>query len=87
NHILKEGICINAHHYTINKDKKEPLHCAKCQKFGHMAHNCSSPHNICGTCSGHHWTTQCNSFYTECCVNCKSKTHTSWSHKCPEFIH
>ncbi|KAG1838976.1 hypothetical protein F4604DRAFT_1941068 [Suillus subluteus] len=87
NHILKEGICIDAHRYAVNKDKKEPLHCAKCQKFSHMARNCSSPHDICGTCSRRHWTTQCKSFHTECCVNCKSQTHTSWSRKCPEFIH
>lgn len=86
NHILKEGICIDAHRYAVNKDKKEPLRCAKCQKFGHMARNCSSPHDICGTCGGRHWTTQCNSFRTECCANCKSQTHTSWSRKCPEFI-
>ncbi|KAG2345697.1 hypothetical protein BDR05DRAFT_879918, partial [Suillus weaverae] len=73
--------------YTINKDKKEPLCCIKCQKFGHMAHNCLSSHNICGTCSGQHWTTQCNSFQTNCSMNCKSQSYTSWSHRCPEFVH
>lgn len=86
NNILKEGICIDAHRYAVNKDHKEPLRCAKCQKFGHMARNCSSPHDICGTCSGRHRTAQCNAFRTECCVSCKSQSHTSWSRKCPEFI-
>ncbi|KAG2045458.1 hypothetical protein BDR06DRAFT_1059842 [Suillus hirtellus] len=62
NNILKEGICIDAHRYAVNKDHKEPLCCAKCQKFGHMARNCSSPHDVCGTCSGRHWTKQCNAF-------------------------
>lgn len=86
NDLLKEGVCINAHRYTVHKDKKEPLRCAKCQKFGHMACNCSAPHDVCGTCGGRHWTSRCNAFRTECCANCRSQTHSSWSRKCPEFV-
>ncbi|KAG2046669.1 hypothetical protein BDR06DRAFT_977303 [Suillus hirtellus] len=56
NNLLKEGICINSHQYTVYKDKKEPLHCAKCQKFRHMARNCSALYDVYGTCGGQHWT-------------------------------
>ncbi|KAG2046650.1 hypothetical protein BDR06DRAFT_866067, partial [Suillus hirtellus] len=69
------------------KDKKEPIHYAKCQHFGHIAQNCTDPPNTCSTCTEPHITSQCNTYCTTRCVNCCSNDHTSWGRKCPEFLH
>ncbi|KAG1807041.1 uncharacterized protein BJ212DRAFT_1282645 [Suillus subaureus] len=85
NSILQEGICITNEHITVHKDKKEPIHYAKCQKFGHIAHNCKTLVDTYATCGGSHHTTTCNAYQTECCINCKTQNHASWSCSCPIF--
>ncbi|KAG2047227.1 hypothetical protein BDR06DRAFT_897842, partial [Suillus hirtellus] len=86
NNILQDGICINNEHVNVQKDKKEPIRYAKCQHFGHIACNCTSSVDTCGTCAGAHITSQCNAYRTTKCANCRADDHTSWSHKCPEFL-
>lgn len=85
NDILRDGLCIANERVNVRKDKKEPLRCAKCQKFNHIAKNCTSAVDICGTCGNDHRTSSCNSYRTTRCVNCRSQQHTSWSRSCPEF--
>ncbi|KAG2032057.1 hypothetical protein BDR03DRAFT_874703, partial [Suillus americanus] len=85
NSILREGICIANEHITVHKDKKEPIRCAKCQKFGHIAHNCKATVDTCTTCGGSHCTSTCNTYRTEHCINCKTQNHTSWSQSCLAF--
>lgn len=86
NDILRDGLCINNERIEVRKDKREPLRCAKCQRYGHIARNCSASSDICGTCSAKHRTSQCSAFRTTRCINCNSNDHTSWSRKCREFI-
>lgn len=85
NDILKEGLCIQSNRITVQKDKKEPIRCVKCQRFGHIARNCRNPADTCGTCGNSHRTAECNAYRTERCINCKNTHHTSWSRACPEF--
>lgn len=85
NSLLRDGLCIDNERITIRKDKKEPIRCAKCQRYGHIARSCSDTIDTCGTCGGQHRTMQCNAFKTTRCVNCRNNDHTSWSRKCPEF--
>lgn len=54
NNIIKKGLCIQNERFTIRKDKKEPMRCAKCQSFGHIARNCKAPTDTCGTCGDQH---------------------------------
>ncbi|KAG1774945.1 hypothetical protein EV702DRAFT_925956, partial [Suillus placidus] len=86
NNIIHEGLCMENECVSVRKDKREPLHCAKCQKFNHIPKNCLSLQDICGTCGSQHCTSACNSYHTMCCINCRSQQHTSWSRSCPEFI-
>ncbi|OJA14337.1 hypothetical protein AZE42_13669, partial [Rhizopogon vesiculosus] len=86
NDILKEGICIDKQRIAVRKDKREPIHCARCQRFGHIARNCSAARDACGTCGNQHRTADCTASYrSEYCLNCKSQHHMSWSRECPEF--
>jgi hypothetical protein len=86
NDILRDGLCIANERISVRKDKKEPIRCAKCQGYGHIARGCSATTDTCGTCGEQHRTTQCSAYRTTRCVNCRSLTHTSWSRRCPEFI-
>jgi hypothetical protein len=86
NNILQDGICIDNECISICKDKKEPLRCAKCQRFNHIVKNCSAMQHVCGTCGDNHRTSACHSYRTTHCVNCRSQQHTSWNCNCPEFI-
>jgi len=79
NNILRDGICIANDRISIHKDKKEPLRCAKCQKYNHIAKNCKTSLDICGTCGNNHRTSMCSAYRTTRCVNCRSQQHTSWS--------
>jgi hypothetical protein len=85
NNILRDGICIANDRISIHKDKKEPLRCVKCQKYNHIAKNCKTSLDICGTCGNNHRTSMCSAYHTTRCVNCRSQQHTSWSRACPEF--
>ncbi|KAG2075525.1 hypothetical protein BDR04DRAFT_1005034 [Suillus decipiens] len=77
NNILKDGICIANEQINVCKDKKEPICCAKCQKFNHITKNYTILLNICGTCGDNHRTSTCNSYRTTHCINCHSNQHTS----------
>ncbi|OJA15712.1 hypothetical protein AZE42_12979, partial [Rhizopogon vesiculosus] len=85
NNIIKDGICIDTQKVYARKNKKEPIRCAKCQKFGHMARNCSSLEDTCGACGGKHRTSLCPSPQSTHCANCKTNQHASWSRSCPAF--
>ncbi|KIK34516.1 hypothetical protein CY34DRAFT_97858 [Suillus luteus UH-Slu-Lm8-n1] len=67
NDILRDGICIDSERFAVRKDRKEPTRCAKCQRYGHIARNCTASLDTCGTCSGDHRTTQnCPEFIRRC---------------------
>ncbi|KIK40535.1 hypothetical protein CY34DRAFT_87162 [Suillus luteus UH-Slu-Lm8-n1] len=85
NDILHNGLCMANEHISVHKDKKELMRCAKCQKYNHIAKNCSSAVDICGMCGENHHTSSWNSYCTTRCINCRSQQHTSWSRSCLEF--
>lgn len=58
NTLLRDGLCIKTEHITIQKDKKEPICCAKCQRYGHVARSCSDATDTSDTCGAQHRTTQ-----------------------------
>ncbi|OAX31070.1 hypothetical protein K503DRAFT_704281, partial [Rhizopogon vinicolor AM-OR11-026] len=70
---------------AVRKDKKEPIRCARCQQFAHIARNCSAAVEACGTCGNQHRTADCKAYRSDHCINCKTPHHTSWSRECPIF--
>ena len=83
---IKHGIYIN--HQRFFPEKYTPqfqlIQCYKCQQFGHHATKCRSLYEICGKCSEHHLTSQCNSERHKC-TGCKGE-HPAWYHDCPNRI-
>ena len=86
NHIIKQGLTINRENLRAYKDKKEPLRCLKCQKWGHVARTCKADKDTCGSCAENHRSSACPSEKPPFCVNCNSADHSSSSRKCPEFL-
>ena len=71
-HCIKHGVYVN--HERLPTRKYTPqfqvVQCYKCQKFGHHATVCRSPHSVCAKCSEHHPTSQCHSETYKCaCCN------------------
>ncbi|KAH7903475.1 hypothetical protein BJ138DRAFT_976038, partial [Hygrophoropsis aurantiaca] len=85
NSLLRDGLLVNSLKLHPRKDKKEPIRCAKCHLWGHMARDCSAPGDTCGTCGMEHKTTDCPETNKKHCVSCNSSSHPSWSRECPEF--
>ena len=61
----------------MEKCKREPLRCLKCQGWGHMAANCMAPNNICSTCALQHHTSSCTVDNHTHCVSCNVSAHPS----------
>jgi hypothetical protein len=86
NSLITRGITIRQKRVQVSKPKKEPLRCVKCQRFGHMAKDCTETDNTCGTCGGKHDTKECNEEgIAQYCTECKTDGHPSWSRECPAF--
>jgi len=86
NKLILDGLYHNMERLRPVKDKKEPMHCLKCQRWGHMAKDCRETNDTCGTCAENHRTNACTAYKTFRCANCDSKAHGSWSRQCPEFM-
>ncbi|KAG2038460.1 hypothetical protein BDR03DRAFT_813215, partial [Suillus americanus] len=84
-----EGICngitLNKNRLQAKKNKREPIRCAKCQHYGHIARECTSHRDICANCSEDHRTSKCSNRNRRCCISCKKEGHASWEQNCPEF--
>ena len=85
NKAIAEGLIVCHKRIDVKKDKREPIRCMKCQLWGHVANNCSSPSDTCGSCGQSHRSSECasNSRY---CTPCKEEGHASWDRDCPAFI-
>jgi len=86
NKIIDQGLYVNLECLRLRKDKREPICCLKCQHWGHFAKDCKEMRDTCGTCAKEHRTTNCCSFQTFYCVNCKTDRHASSDRECPEYI-
>ena len=85
NHVIREGLYLDQHKYHPRKDRKEPLRCLKCQRWGHFASSCTQTVDTCGSCAHEHRDRNCNTYGTYYCVNCESQTHRSRDRCCPDF--
>ena len=85
NKALAHGLFICQKKVYAKKCKKEPIHCLKCHGWGHLAHDCAAPHDICGTCAQHHRTSTCTNAAHPHCVSCGIAGHASWDRNCPVF--
>jgi hypothetical protein len=85
-HCIKHGIYINHQRFPAQKytPQFQFVQCYKCNQLGHHAATCKSPHEVCGKCSGHHPTSQCESETCKC-ANCKGE-HFAWDDNCPSII-
>ncbi|KAI6016349.1 hypothetical protein PISMIDRAFT_99152, partial [Pisolithus microcarpus 441] len=60
NALLRDGIYILRSKLFPKKDRKEPVHYAKCQLWGHIAHGCKTILDVCSTCGGPHRALICD---------------------------
>ena len=86
NRVISNGMTIANKVCHVEKVKKEPLRCLKCQGWNHMARECSSKADTCSNCAGPHRTLECRQPRTTRCVNCRSDSHASWDRLCPSFL-
>ena len=69
----------------VYEQKRKPLHCTKCQKYGHSRTRCTAPQYICGRCNEEgHSRDKCTSTNLQChqCL----QPHTTASRNCQVFI-
>ena len=85
NNAIKEGFTLNHQKLQAKKNKREPIRCAKCQHYGHIARECVNRGDTCANCAGAHRTADCQDKGKKHCVSCNIATHASWERSCPEF--
>ena len=86
NTVLTDGLIICQKRVYAEKCKKEPTCCLKCHGWGHLSYDCQQPFSTCGTCAGHHQTSDCTNRNRPRCVSCRMDGHPSWDHRCPAFL-
>jgi hypothetical protein len=87
NKAILNGLIICNKRVTIQKCKREPFRCLKCQGWNHVASTCDKPDDVCGTCgSSNHKTNNCDSTGQKKCISCNADDHTSWDRNCPTFL-
>ncbi|KIJ46448.1 hypothetical protein M422DRAFT_77832, partial [Sphaerobolus stellatus SS14] len=94
NQILRDGMVICSKRVRARKMAKEPRRCLlspclKCQKVdtNHIAANCQSEKDTCGTSRGEHKTRDCTEKDPAKfkCTNCNVHRHASWGRECPVY--
>ncbi|KAF8800031.1 hypothetical protein BYT27DRAFT_7227663 [Phlegmacium glaucopus] len=81
------GLVICIKRVSVSKYKKEPIRCLKCQGWNHIAAECVSKEDICGTCGMQgHQTSSCTNSNVTHFISCDANDHTSWARDCPTFI-
>jgi hypothetical protein len=85
NRAITNGLIICNKKCHVERIKKEPLRCLKCQGWNHMAKDCLEI-NRCSNCAENHRTINCLEPRKKRCVSCKSEEHASWSRGCPAFL-
>lgn len=73
--------------YCSIKERCDPPFCTKCQRYGHMLHNCQeevAAKRKCLRCGEEHPTKECKSEH-EYCITCNFTGHRANSMKCPTY--
>lgn len=87
NRAIAKGLKICNKWVHVQKIRKEPTRCLKCQKYGHFAKECPQDEDTCSTCATKgHRSNECPTPETLGCISCNAKDHASWSRECPTFI-
>jgi len=86
NRTIANGLTICSRRIHVDKIKKEPTRCLKCQGWNHFANECKSETDKCGNCTEEHRTSNCPHPHRRACVSCKTDGHGSWSRQCPVFL-
>lgn len=82
---IRDGITLNHNKLQLKKNKREPVRCAKCQHYGHIAKECLARQDTCANCAEEHRTSECRNKDTTHCVSCQTSDHASWDRNCPEL--
>ena len=82
---IRDGITLNLLKLWPHKNKREPLRCAKCQCYNHVARECISQVDVCANCGNNHRTNDCTTRNKKYCVSCESEDHTSSNRDCLTF--
>ena len=85
NRSITNGLNICNRRCHVEKTKREPTRCLKCQGWNHFAKDCIEDEDKCGNCAGTHRTDACLTDARRC-VSCRSNDHASWSRSCPIFL-
>jgi hypothetical protein len=85
NRAITNGISICNRRCHVERTKREPIRCLKCQGWNHLAKDCIEERDICGNCAGPHRTNSCLTDKKRC-ASCKTDDHSSWSRTCPTFL-
>ena len=85
NRAITNGLYICNRRCHIERVKREPIRCLKCQGWNHYAKECIEEHDKCGNCTKNHRTSEYPTPSTRACVSCKTDDHASWSRDCPTF--
>jgi len=85
NRAITNGLYICNRRCHIERVKREPTRCLKCQGWNHFAKECLEEKDTCGNCAKEHRTSDCPTPLTKFCVSCKADDHASWSRECPTF--
>ena len=85
NRAIANGLAICNKKCQVEKSKKEPTRCLKCQGWNHITKDCKETDDTCSNCTSQHRSWQCSYMVTKC-VSCKSTDHPSWSWQCPTFL-
>jgi hypothetical protein len=85
NRAITNGLYICKRRCQIERVKREPTRCLKCQGWNHFVRECLEKNDTCGSCAMNHRTSDCPTPLTKFCVSCKADDHASWSRDCPTF--
>ena len=86
NRSITDGLYICNRRCHVERVKREPTRCLKCQGWNHFAKECLEREDKCGNCTKNHRTSECPTPTTTSCVSCKLDDHASWSRSCPTFL-
>ena len=84
NRIIMDGLLICNKKCQVERTRREPTRCLKCQGWNHFAKDCMEDKDTCGNCAGTHRTSSCT-VEERACASCKTSGHASWSRTCPAF--